>query len=103
MAIGHYILDDDGQPVEVDLLTWAHWFEDAHHRQVARTNLASGGYVSTVFMGLDHRFGGDGPPILWETMSFETPGQEQVQERYTSQADALVGHARIVADLSGAS
>jgi hypothetical protein len=26
--------------------------------------------VSTVFLGLDHSFSEDGPPILWETMVF---------------------------------
>jgi hypothetical protein len=93
-----YILNADGDPVPVDLLTWAAWFEDVAqiaHRRIARTTLPDGRLVSTVFLGLDHRYG-DGPPLLFETMVFRD-GEEEACDRYTTRAEALAGHARIVA------
>ena len=70
-----------------DLLTWGRWFE-TEDRQVART-IVMGVLVSTVFLGLDHRFFGDGPPILFESMAFwpGEGGEEQVRCATWSQAE----------------
>lgn len=70
--------------------------------RVARTEkvLGTDAYVSTVFLGLDHSFGDDGPPILWETMAFNVPGTEsEFADRYTSRVDAVDGHAAVVAEV----
>jgi hypothetical protein len=89
-----YILDEQGQPVECpDLMTWARWFEAGEHRRRIALDKRGDITVSTVFLGLDHSFFG-GPPVLWETMIFGGEHDED-QERYTSQADALAGHARM--------
>jgi hypothetical protein len=97
-VIGRYILDADGNPVlEPDLFKWAVWFETAD-RQVADDVLAHGHRVSTVFLGLDHRYLTVGDPILWETMTFNDYGPIEC-ERYTSRADALAGHQRAVEQL----
>jgi len=62
-----YILNDEHEPVpESDLIKWAEWFENVENRRVAREDVGDG-YVSTVFLGLDHNFWG-GPPILFETL-----------------------------------
>lgn len=50
--------------------------------------------VSTVFLSLDHRFGGR-PPVLWETMTFGGP-DDQHQRRYTSRDNAEAGHEEAV-------
>lgn len=85
-----YILNEQGEPcVCNDLIKWARWFE-THARIVARTNVATGVKVSTVFLGLDHSFGGP-VPLLWETMIFGGP-HDQYQRRYGSHAEALTGH-----------
>lgn len=73
-------------------MEWAHWFETAD-RHVARDKIGRVS-VSTVFLGLDHSFGG-GTPILWETMIFGGE-HDGYQERYSSRADALRGHASAV-------
>lgn len=101
--IDYYRLDASGVPVlEPDVGAWARWYERVdRERQIARTDLAGGGYVSTVFLGIDHGWG-EGDPVLWETMVFDTPDGDDHQERYTSREDALAGHARIVAALGGA-
>jgi hypothetical protein len=52
--------------------------------------------VSTVFLGIDHRFG-DGPPLLFETMSFSDNDQLNGWcERATTWDDALLLHEKCV-------
>lgn len=89
-----YILDGH-TPVECDdVLTWGRWFETAD-RHVAQEE-RDGVRVSTVFLGLDHRFGGDGPPILFETMIFGGPHDED-QNRYCTWEEAEAGHVAMCA------
>src|SRR5262245_32019844 len=93
----HYILDAEHHVIEVDWLTWAHWFEELSNRIVDYTQITSQIEVSTVFLGLDHRFHGKGPPILFETMIFGGPEEiDQYQRRYSSWDDAQAGHAAAV-------
>ncbi|HMF66125.1 MAG TPA: hypothetical protein VK602_00775 [Phyllobacterium sp.] len=67
--MGHYILDENHQPVEADMMTWARWFADDSNRRVAED--FTGFYIlSSVFLGIDHNFGWKGPPLLFETMVF---------------------------------
>lgn len=105
---------------EGELLTFSEWailFEDFGYRRVAETEVGPY-WVSTVWLGLDHRFGGDGPPIIFETMvfsselsykparEFEHHGKTHVipayeyhsdheQRRYTTEEKALEGHERL--------
>ena len=96
MSNGRYILDAKGNPIpEPDLLKWGRWLETADNRRVAHNKTTSGVTVSTVFLGLDHRFG-DGPPVLWETMIFGG-SHDQYQERYSSLSDAVNGHQKALA------
>ena len=94
MGREHYILDGhEAKPV--DLMTWAKWFEKARQdRVVARTNVVPGSDVSTVFLGLDHQWG-DGPPLIFETMVFGGP-LDQETERYSTWEEAEAGHAQMV-------
>lgn len=85
----------DGTPCTFE--EWQVMFEKALERVVKRTELPNGLCVSTVFMGLDHRFGDDGPPLIFETMVFG--GDEEVggyQERYSTEKDAIYGHQRAI-------
>lgn len=63
-----YILGggDGRQPVPASLMEWAEWFERSE-RHVAKTQIGEA-TVSTVFLGIDHGFGGE--PLLFETMIF---------------------------------
>jgi len=81
-------------PVECDLPEWAMWFEQCD-RCVARDEVW-GVEVSTVFLGLSHQFG-DGPPLIFETMIFGGPDDQEYQERYSTWEEAVAGHARAVA------
>lgn len=94
----YYWLGSDGEPVGTDdVLEWSKKF--CHRdKQVAREDLGDV-LLSTVFLGVDHAFG-DGPPVLWETMIFGGP-RDQDQQRYTSREDALAGHAEWLKELKG--
>jgi hypothetical protein len=101
-----YILDENHQLVPAgDLIKWANFFENNSARRVGRTKI-NGLVVSTVFLGIDHSFGGYGPPLFFETMIFRgTPNAEiekiqrafdQYQTRYSTWDEALAGHNQIV-------
>ncbi|WP_439372903.1 hypothetical protein [Bradyrhizobium sp. DASA03120] len=52
-------------------------------------------HISTVFLGLDHRFFGDGPPLLFETMIFG--GRlDEFQNRCATWDEAEAMHAEAV-------
>jgi hypothetical protein len=93
-----YILNPDKtvSPVE-DMMAWAAWMDDDSDpmkRRVDFTDIGTNGNlvgVSTCFLGLDHNFRFEGPPILFETMIF---GGEYDSEmwRCSTYAEALVQH-----------
>ena len=95
----HYVLDDK-KPVRADLMQWAQWFKSAD-RRVAKTSVG-GRSVSTVFLGIDHNFDMDGPPILFETMVFhkddgnDDPWHDYQVRHPGSWEQAEEGHRRLV-------
>ena len=110
--IDHYILDEDHRVVKADLMTWARWFEQRDQRIIEQTTTKKH-WVSTVFLGLDHRWGGKGPPLVFETMVFdkrssmrlivdhpmmirEEADGEGFFGRWSSWDDAVAGHNSIV-------
>jgi hypothetical protein len=95
----HYVLDGK-KPVRAELMEWARWFEgNREDRIVARTQIGKV-LISTVFLGLDHNFGEDGPPLLFETLVFggDLDGE---RERYSTWAQAEAGHEQMVAKVAG--
>jgi hypothetical protein len=95
-----YVLDADGCPVpEPDIARWGQWF-GTHNRSIAENIIGVGDVrISTVFLAIDHSFayltGGDGPPILYETMVFGGPLDGEM-DRYITREAALPGHAAMV-------
>jgi len=79
-----------------DLEEWARWFQAAD-RHVAETMVGSV-RISTVFLGIDHNFRHEGPPILFETLVFgaELPDLDESMWRYSTWAEAERMHAEIV-------
>ena len=49
------------------------------------------GYVSTVFLSLDHNHWNDGPPLLFETLVFGGP-EDGYMLRYSTWGEAEHGH-----------
>lgn len=68
----YYILDGHQVIEEPDMLKWSKWFDSGSNRRIAETTYPDGVYISTVFLGLDHRFSGssNAAPIVFETMIF---------------------------------
>lgn len=93
-----YILNANGDPEPANLIEWAQWYEKAD-RQLKRTDFRGGSvFVSTVFLALDHSFGG-ATPLLWETMVFGFPDGHELDhecERYAARTSAEVGHEAMV-------
>jgi len=91
----HWILDEKNQPIEVDLMTWAQWFEEPANRIVKQTLCSAGTCeVSTVFMGINHNFSA-GPPLLLETMVFGGAA-DTFQDRYSTYEQAELYHDVVV-------
>ena len=95
----------DGQtPMPVDdSHRWAEEWEQMvrdHRNVVCKTDLwtlLGKVRVSTVFLGIDHGFLGEGSrPVLWETMVFGRGWLREYQERYDSHDEAANRHERIV-------
>lgn len=87
-----YILDENGKPVEEpDILKWCRWYQDSNEKRIVRRTRIGDVLVSTVFLGLDHGYSPEQPPILWETMIFG--GEHDMwMNRYASVEEAIVDH-----------
>lgn len=96
-----YVLDGHEVVPAENIEAWARWFRDERNRIVAQTNVSDSVWVSTIFLGLDHNFWGDGPPVVFETMVFggERDGD---QRRYATWAEAELGHMEMVESLEPA-
>ena len=95
-----YILDGKVAVPCEDLMTWGKWFENAK-RTVAKDEIENPNdltdkstMISTIFLGLDHSFGG-GEPLLFETMVFGGVLDGE-QERCTTWEQAEQMHADMV-------
>ena len=97
----HYILKDKIPVVCPDVFAWSKQFEDVELRRVAMTEIC-GHTVFTSFLGIDHRFGDDGPPLLFETMIRKGVGDIpwnacewlDYQKRYSTWKEAEAGHQK---------
>ena len=85
-----YILDGKKAVPCNDLMAWADWFEtaDRHVAQEAVGDIQ----VSTVFLGLNYRWG-SGEPLLFETMIFGGP-DDGYQTRCSTWEEAVAMHAK---------
>lgn len=96
--IRQYVLDEHGNPVEEpDLRKWAMWLGGNGNRRLKEDRVGPL-WVSTIFLGIDHNFTGNGPPVLWETMIFgdDDGWSEHYCDRYSSREAAYEGHRKAV-------
>jgi len=94
--------DKEGAPISMQRwgeLRW-HMDDDGRVSEYARVGDDHVGavWVSTVWLGIDHGFG-HGPPQIFETMIFGSEAEFNPVCRYATEADAVAGHWRTVADL----
>jgi hypothetical protein len=93
----HYY-DRHGQPITLD--QWLALVGDLEGKRVAQDDVVTPAgrclWISTVWLGLDHNYGPTGPPVIFETMTFER-GMDGVDcQRYATEAQALAGHQALV-------
>ena len=89
----------DGKPLN-DLQSFGRLLADLDYKMVGLAKLPGGVEVSTVWLGINHQFKPDGPPLIFETMVFGGPLDSE-QERYATEAEAIEGHRRWVVKLMG--
>lgn len=90
-----YILRGHTPVPASSLREWAEFFEDASRRIVRKTQLTTTIEVSTVFLGMDHNFGREGSPILFETMVFRNESGEEM-DRCSTWDEAEAMHERMI-------
>jgi hypothetical protein len=88
--------DREGRPMSLE--AWSAAFEDPEYKRIVFTELPCDRHVSTVWLGLDHNFLGEGPPLIFESMAFRGSSfQEELDvARYSTEAEARVGHKAMV-------
>jgi len=84
-----YYYDRQGNP-----LTLMEWASSTDDKRVAYTKVDDT-TISTVWLEFNHQYG-DGPPLIFETMVFGGPFNEE-QIRYSTEAEAVAGHDQMVA------
>jgi hypothetical protein len=89
-----YVLTPNNKPVK------ASWISSQKfclkHAKLATTRVRNL-FVSTIFLGEDHRWSSDkGPPILWETSVFNNLGNIVFSWRANSHRKAKSNHKAIV-------
>lgn len=89
-----YFILDGHTPIPVSVKEWAISFE-RDNRIVGRDQIGDI-LVSTVFLGLNHNFDPDGPPLLFETMVFGLPDVGEPCWRYHTWEEAEAAHKIIV-------
>lgn len=97
--------DRQGQPI--DATSANRLLGDTAYIRVARTEITSASDpsisfdVSTVWLGVNHNWADDGPPIIFEAMVFGgDESQDQMQWRWATEEGARAGHAEIVASIA---
>lgn len=87
----------DKKPIRTeDIKEWGKFME-SKERILKQDVLKNNFWVSTVFLGIEHRFIGKGKPVLFETMAFDKKGGSSVDERrYTTYTGAMLGHKNMV-------
>lgn len=88
----YYMLTPTHEVIPCDLLTWAKCLETEN--RVIKKEQVGDFFISTIFTGLD--FSPVPHPCLFETAVFDKDDNRDLQERYSTYAEALEGHEATV-------
>lgn len=89
--------DRQGRPITLD--EWSARRRD--EAVVAKTDVTDQVHVSTVWLGMDHNWGGVGPLVIFETLIFGGP-LDQEMWRYSTEEQARAGHEEAVKQATAA-
>lgn len=96
----YYILDKNKNAIPVDdIRQWGTAFEDFDARCVGKFQ-AKLHTVSTVFLGVNHSFDENSPPLLFETMVFDEDGRDCGLARTSTWKDAEYMHRRVCQEVT---
>ena len=90
--------DRDGRPL-ADIMEYARLFADKSYQIIEQTDVDEDVRVSTVWLGIDHNFFGEGPPLIFETMIFGG-NHDEYQWRWATEDEARFAHEKIVLNLT---
>lgn len=71
------------------------WAEMLKKSRTVSSDTIKGVTVSTVFLGLDHNYSGEGPPLIFETLVFGGT-LDQEMYRYSTVQQAREGHEKML-------
>lgn len=74
---------------------WMDLYADDSYQQVANTKLDNGTLILTVWMGIPHSYGSNGP-VIFETVLFDAESKDEEIYRYATEEGALKHHAHLV-------
>lgn len=91
-----YLLNNPANKNDPDYIWFKNYFSDVKKKRIAFDTLNEDRsiYVSTVFLGLDHSFSEHDGPVLFETMVFGFPAEDQ--ERSRTWQESYSTHIRMV-------
>ncbi len=97
---GTYKLDENKNAIPCSTEEWGEqiqYMKENHTKHVADENI-DGKRISTIWMGLDHQWHDNGPPLLYETMVFDEAdkGYDIYCTRYSTWQEAEEGHKKAV-------
>lgn len=98
----YYILNDDHTTKPVEMMEWVVWASRGRATSVVKQDTIGDARVSTVFLGLNHAYLGQGAPLIFETMIFGGP-EDGYQDRYSTWDQALKGHQKAIDQLTSQS
>lgn len=90
----HYFLNKDHTYKPCDLMTWAKQYEELE-KHVANDEI-NGCRISTIWLGLDHNYYNPGDPLVFETMVFNSSGEDKYCMRYSTWEQAEAGHQEAI-------
>ena len=86
----YYLLDENKRPYEVSATESLKAYRDPNMK-IVKQDKVDDIFVSTVFLSMDHSWGDNDGPILFETMIFGGK-HDEFQRRYKTYDEAVKGH-----------
>ena len=94
-----YVLDQQRRAVPASILEASQQLENLDSRVVAQHQVGEV-VISTVFLTINHNFGREGPPLVFETL-VDGGDYDGHQDRYSTWEEAEEGHWRVVKMVEG--
>lgn len=94
----------DRQGNRITQKKWSDYLSDEDYK-IVRQEDVNNFFVSTIWLGMNHCYEANKPPLIFETMVFQEFPEEYTCEglclmrRYSTEEEALIGHEEVKKDL----